>query len=103
MHCISSATRVVEIKVEVPGILNATIIHSLCVLPHRSLLHNYPKKHVFGREIWRFGGSIERPSNIIIITVHAKTLRKSANIFVELRADFTSPIFILHLLKISCG
>ena len=38
-----SATRVVEIKVEVPGILNATIIHSLCVLPHRSLLHHYQK------------------------------------------------------------
>ena len=36
------------------------------------------------------------------MTVHAKTL-KLAKQFVELRADFASPIFILHLLQISCG
>ena len=37
------------------------------------------------------------------VTVQAKTLCKSAKIFVELRADFPSPIVILHLLQISCG
>ena len=40
---------------------------------------------------------------LIYVTVHAKTLRKSANFFVELRADFPSPTYILHLLQISCG
>ena len=43
---------------------------------------------------------LEAKSNV---TVHAKTLRKSSKIFVELRADFATPIFILHLLQISCG
>ena len=43
--------------------------------------------------------------HIIIINCDrdAKTLRKSANFFVELRANFASPIFILHWLQISCG
>ena len=37
------------------------------------------------------------------VTVHAKTFRKSANIFFEIRADFASPIFSLPILQISCG
>ena len=49
------------------------------------------------------GASRGLMSRAAYVTVHAKTLRKSAKIFVELRADFASPIFILHLLQISCG
>ena len=37
------------------------------------------------------------------MTVHAKTLRKSGKIFVEIEADFASPIFNLPLLQISYG
>ena len=37
------------------------------------------------------------------VTVHAKTLRKSGTFFVEIEADFTSPIFNLPLLQISYG
>ena len=35
--------------------------------------------------------------------MHAKTFRKSANIFFEIRADFASPFFSLPILQISCG
>ena len=37
------------------------------------------------------------------VTVHAKTFRKSAKSFFEIRADLASPIFSLPILQISCG
>ena len=39
---------------------------------------------------------------ILYVTVHAKTLRKSAEIFLEI-ADFATPIFNIPLLQISYG
>ena len=42
-------------------------------------------------------------NHLLYVTVHAKTFRKSANIFFEIRADFASPIFSLPILQISCG
>ena len=39
----------------------------------------------------------------IYVTVHAKTVRKSGKVFVEIEADFASPIFNLPLLQISYG
>ena len=37
------------------------------------------------------------------VTMHAKTLRKSLNFFVEIESDFASPIFNLPLLQILYG
>ena len=40
---------------------------------------------------------------VLFVTVHAKTYRKSAKNIFEIRADFTSPIYILDFLQNSCG
>ena len=40
---------------------------------------------------------------LLFVTVHAKTYRKSVNIFFEIRADFASLIYILDFLQNLCG
>ena len=40
---------------------------------------------------------------LIYVTIHSKTLHKSAKIFIEIIADFALPIFNLLSLHISYG